>query len=979
MPKASPIQTSFNGGIQTPLLDGHINAPRRDSSYKDSVNLVPLKHGPLVRRGGTTHIMAQRSTAVTRSELIPFIYSDTQSYMLEISGDESYGSILRVYKDDALVLNADQARTISDISLSSGVAEVTVTATLPAGSYLAGAIVFFDGITTATELNYGYYKVKEKTSTTTFTLTDYNGDDITTLSTEGATAGTVTRPYNVVLPYASGDLFTADDLFRIEYVQSNDVMYLAHPDYPPQVLTRSGDASWSVEAIDFDNGPYFNNETGIYLTDFVEDTAGRVFDVRMDTATFSRTDTVFTASVTGVTLGSTTVIGATSHPFIAGDIVTITGITGTAELNDRTFVVASPVNANDFAIEEITSVTDTSDSTALVSSGYTAWSSGGTITSFGTQRLMQIYFENTGTPAKARYRWGRISDYTDSTNIKFTIDSDKKRVGTLWYSSAGNPDAGDPSSTTLGGNNGEGEDWALGAYSLTTGYPSTVSIHEGRVWFGSNANEPRRMDGSATGRFSPERISFQPFNQEGEVRDNHAISISIGGGDGSPITWSESTRNGLAVGTTNRVGMLTTNQNADAMTPGNASYKVISTTGCSKLKPFQMDNSLIFLNKVRRRLHELAYNIQYDGYVAPDMTELAEHLTRTGIKNMAYQQDPLNTLWVALTDGSLIALTYEKNADVVAWHRHVLGGTDVSVDSVAVIPSTDGSRDVLWLAVSRTIDGTTSSHVEQMTRWYEDDMALSDACYFDDSVSYSTTLNVITAATKADPLVITKASHTLSTGDIIIFENVSGMTELNGRYFKVASTTTDTATLDYLDNTAVDSTDFGTFVANTTGGYRVCTNTFYDLNHLEGETVGVYVDGRAHSNKTVTDGIVTLDSGRYGAVVQIGLPATWSLDTHRLEAGAADGTAQGKIKRMEEVIVRLRETLGFKYGPDTSDLDEEIFTNASVIGVPPTLFTGDVSLRWNGGYEREGYMHFESDSPYPVQIQAIMPSVSTQD
>jgi len=977
MPSASPIQTTFNGGIQTPLLDGHIDAPRRGSSYKDSINLLPLKHGPVVRRGGTKHIMAQRTTAVTRSELIPFIYSDTQSYMLEVSGDDSYGSILRIYKDDELVLNSSLERTISDISLSGGVAEVTVTATITNG-YTAGAIVFFDNIDTATELNYGYYKVKAITSSTSFTITYYNGDDVTTLSAEGAATGTSSRPYNVILPYASGDLFDSDDVFRIEYVQSNDVMYLAHPNYPPQVLVRNGDADWSISSIDFDNGPYISNDTGIYLTDFVEVTAGRVFDVRTDQATFSRTDTTFSASVSGVTTGSTTVIGATSHPFIAGDIVTISGITGTVELNGRTFVVAAPVNANDFAIEEITSVVDTSDSTALNSSSYAAWSAGGTITSFGTNRLMQIYFENTGD--KVRYRWGRITGYTDSTNVRITIDSDKKRVGGQWYASAGAPDNGDPNTAgALGSNDGDGEDWSLGAYSFTTGYPSTVSIHEGRVWFGSNTNEPRRMDGSAAGRFSTDRINFQPFTQDGTVRDNNAISISIGGGDGSPITWSESTRNGLAVGTTNRVGMLTTNQNADAMTPGNVSYKVVSTTGCSNLKPFQMDNSLIFLNRVRRRLHEMAYNIQSDGYVAPDLTELAEHLTRSGIKSMAYQQNPLNTLWVVLTDGSLIAMTYEKNADVIAWHKHTLGGTDVTVDSVAVISATDNSRDVLWLAVSRTIDGDTSSHIEQMERWFEDDLTIRDCYHVDAGRSYSTDLSVIEGATNANPLVITDSGHSLSTGDVIIFENVAGMTELNDRYFKVASSDATTATLDYLDNTAVDSSSFGTFSANTTGGYRVCTNTFDDLNHLEGESVGILVDGRTHANKTVSSGSVTLDTGRYGAIVHIGLPTTWSLDTHRLEAGSADGTSQGKMKRMEKVTVRVRDTLGFKYGPDSSDTDEEIFTNSADIGVPTPLFTGDVELLWPGGYEKEGYMHFEGSGPYPVQIQALMPSVSTQD
>ena len=59
MADASPIQTSFNGGIFSPLLEGHIDAPRRGSSYKDSTNLIALKQGPLVLRGGTVHVFEE--------------------------------------------------------------------------------------------------------------------------------------------------------------------------------------------------------------------------------------------------------------------------------------------------------------------------------------------------------------------------------------------------------------------------------------------------------------------------------------------------------------------------------------------------------------------------------------------------------------------------------------------------------------------------------------------------------------------------------------------------------------------------------------------------------------------------------------------------------------------------------------------------------------------------------------------------------
>ena len=42
----------------------------------------------------------------------------------------------------------------------------------------------------------------------------------------------------------------------IQFVQSADVMWLVHPDYAPQVLTREAALTWTLEEIEFQDGPY---------------------------------------------------------------------------------------------------------------------------------------------------------------------------------------------------------------------------------------------------------------------------------------------------------------------------------------------------------------------------------------------------------------------------------------------------------------------------------------------------------------------------------------------------------------------------------------------------------------------------------------------------------------------------------------------------------------------------------------------------
>ena len=75
---------------------------------------------------------------------------------------------------------------------------------------------------------------------------------------------------------------------------------------------------------------------------------------------------------------------------------------------------------------------------------------------------------------------------------------------------------------------------------------------------------------------------------------------------------------------------------------------------------------------------------------------------------------------------------------------------------------------------------------------------------------------VITAATKASPGVVTAVAHGFSNGDWIKISGVGGMTELNGRTFRVAGVTTDTFQLtDPLTSANIDTSAYTTY---TSGG-----------------------------------------------------------------------------------------------------------------------------------------------------------------
>jgi hypothetical protein len=82
------------------------------------------------------------------------------------------------------------------------------------------------------------------------------------------------------------------------------------------------------------------------------------------------------------------------------------------------------------------------------------------------------------------------------------------------------------------------------------------------------------------------------------------------------------------------------------------------------------------------------------------------------IVDTAYQRPPDSHIWCVRSDGTLLALTYLRQDDIVGWHRHV---TDGLFESVTTIPSADGTTEEVWVVVQRTIGGITTRYLE----WFD--------------------------------------------------------------------------------------------------------------------------------------------------------------------------------------------------------------------------------------------------------------------
>ena len=246
-------------------------------------------------------------------------------------------------------------------------------------------------------------------------------------------------------------------------------------------------------------------------------------------------------------------------------------------------------------------------------------------------------------------------------------------------------------------------DFALGSFSSTTGNPSCVTFFEQRLVFAATLSQPQTLFFSKSGDYEN-----MDDNYHGTVADDYSIIYTIASNQVNAIIFITATRT-LIIGTAGGEFAVSGGGTDNAITPTNILIKKQSNNGAANVDALAVGNATIFLQRAKRKLRELAYNFDVDGYVAPDLTILAEHISETGFKQLSYQQEPNKVIWCARNDGQLVGLTYQREQQVIAWHRHIFGGSAVC-ESVATVP-TDYSEYQTWVINKRTINGATKRYV----------------------------------------------------------------------------------------------------------------------------------------------------------------------------------------------------------------------------------------------------------------------------
>lgn len=785
------MQTNFTGGEWSDLLDGQVLQAKYKNAVKRMENMLVYPHGPATKRPGTRFVAAAKHAAL-RARLLPFVPSESAAYVVEM-GDK-YARFYRDcralgdYGNTRLWLRCDEKASLFDVTFNhtpDAVGNVTAAGYaveimpgdqesyvgLPASSdWQIGANFTFDawvtleGLEPSDQVDILYQETPSVgfqrlnivrsgdggnplqmlfqvdapgggVSTGYVTLNIAQGarfhvqvtrgyagnpNEMNVLVngahfSSGAITGTLPlfngqleigagssetgkvrledlrwshakrvdapvappypltqemTPYEIVTPYA------AADVRGLKYCQSVDSMYLFHPHYPVQRLSRISTKVFDISPVVFDPPPTtekghtpattlaLSAKTGtITLTagasSFIAGDVGRVVKAGGGRCSISVVTNATTATATVIDMFDTTTYGPGQWRMLlspiadltpsskgpAGSSCTLTGAAGVFRAGDAGKYVH--INGGIVKINSVTS---------------------------GTAAAGEIVKELESTSASSVWR----------------LQSE--------------------------------------AWNSVDGYPSCGTFYEDRLVCAGAPGNPENVRASRTS-------SYEDFATGAE--DDDGLDLTLSGRSVNTVRWLEP-REYLICGTHSGEWKVGPDDTGKPMTPTNRIAKLQTAFGCADIMPQTIESSTLFVQRAQRKIREFTWQYEKDGYVAPDMTLLAEHLTDGGVLAMAYQQEPLSVLFVVLQTGALLGMTYMREQDVIAWHRHPTAG---KVEDVVTVPGI--GEDEVWLLVKRTVGGSDARYIERMASLFSDDAATyaankgMNAFFVDCGVTYS--------------------------------------------------------------------------------------------------------------------------------------------------------------------------------------------------------------------------------------------------
>jgi hypothetical protein len=497
-------------------------------------------------------------------------------------------------------------------------------------------------------------------------------------------------PYEISAPYELADLP------NIRYVQSADVLYIVDGRHRPQQLKRYANDNWSIEALNFKNGPFMKeNDTDDTLTiSSYNGSTGKVGD----TVTVTSSSNMFTSSDVGRLINIRYVMEAKTISKGREDPAVEGVMSNTWDVDGQFEIIGS---FDGSSAENMALAVDIQYSV----DGGSTWQVFDSFLNMHAQNRVKITGElnsedyNDTTPKIRLYATGDINWF--SWILKYSRQELNGILEITQYIS--------PKQVRCKVKrkcfylNTPTKKWSLGAWGDVPGWPAVITFHQDRLTLGRTPTSPFDIWQSVTG-------DYNNFGISEPVEADDSVKIPIRSRSLDEIQGLISLKD-LIVLTTGGEWRITGSAEGNAITPDSMYISSQGYRGSHPIEPIISGASVLFVQKFGKRVRDLAYSFESDGYDSVDLSIFATHLFDDyTIVDWCYQQEPWSVLWVVRSDGKLLGLTYMKEQEVWAWHMHDVGGI---VESISSAPGL--TEDEVYMIVKRNINGSDVRYVEKLS------------------------------------------------------------------------------------------------------------------------------------------------------------------------------------------------------------------------------------------------------------------------
>lgn len=253
--------------------------------------------------------------------------------------------------------------------------------------------------------------------------------------------------------------------------------------------------------------------------------------------------------------------------------------------------------------------------------------------------------------------------------------------------------------------------------------PGAVAFFEDRLaWAGSDRN-PQTSWLSQTSNYDSHALSSPPAPDD-------AVEFTITARQLDRVQHILSLRN-LILMTNNTIWAVSGQGDQAPIEPASIYARPQLYYGTEQVEPIIVGDSALFVENKNHAVRDLYYEFSADGYVGSDLSIMARHLfDGRSIVDWSYARAPDEVIWAARDDGVLLGLTYVREHQIQAWHRHdTLNGKFESVASVD-----EDDEDRTYFTVARASGDRTFRYIECLeSRFFEDQ---KDAFFVDCGLRY---------------------------------------------------------------------------------------------------------------------------------------------------------------------------------------------------------------------------------------------------